>query len=191
MKKFIPGNLVAVTTNVYASYSNYGENPELIFERNMLGVVRVTTKDSVQVQFYSPATGKMEACICQHRELAPLKWPKDLVDLSEKYKAIESVGDDFADRSDWIFCGSMGPMSAINYLSAIKEINPEYFSALKVESIRLPGYHSSRNRDSQLEPECFLDEKSPRTQEIALMFAGKFGGAGREDSDHPMDNPSL
>lgn len=152
--KFGSGQLVEATADMVASYSNYGGRPPMSFRKGMLGVVRIHHEAGVQVEFFSPETGSMEACHCDPSDLKKLKWPDGLVDLREKYDpnapslSLASI--------DWWFCGSMGPKSAINYLRAIAILNRGYLVELGVDTLRIPGYHDSRQRSAEPVPQCFL-----------------------------------
>lgn len=155
-KKFKPGQLVEVLLDQVASYSNHGGRPPMFFRKGMLGVVRVHHENGIQVEFFAPETGLMEACHCMPDTLKSIAWPAGLTDLREKYVLHGNACS--ASAADWYFCGSMGPKSAINYLRAVAILDRAYYDELHVDTLRIPGYHSSRLRSAEPAPSCFLAE---------------------------------
>lgn len=174
MEKLRIGQLVRVNSGEIATFSSYGGKPQLLFKRNMLGVVRLHHNRGVHVEFYAPETGLIELCNCCPVNLTKLDWPEELVDLREMVE-FDAAGRDV--NHDWWFCGSMGPKGAMNYLRAIALLHRAYFEELRVETLRIPGYHCSRVRSKDPVPECFLPRlenafhrATELTAELGRMF---------------------
>lgn len=168
--KIQSGQLVESLLDQVASYSNYGGRPSMSFQKGMIGVVRKRHDTSIQVEFFSPETGLMEACHCHPENVKSVDWPVGLVDLCEK-RPYTSFG-----APDWYSCGSMGPMSAINYLKAVARLKPEYYKDLRVDTLRIPGYHESRLRSAEPVPRSFLAQCAggdaySRSHDIMLELA--------------------
>lgn len=127
--KYAKGDLVEPTRVIEASYCNYGGRPALSFDPGMIGVVRhVDAASGAQVEFFSPATGDMEKCWTH--SLRKVKWPADT-----KHPGRED---------GWWFCGSLHGLGALNYLSAIALLRPDYFKWLDACTLVIPGAHGCR-----------------------------------------------